>query len=262
VAYGLRVITRFDRQWLLRRLGDQASWWSELQVVDATGSTNADLSAAARAGAPSGTVLIAEHQRTGRGRFTRRWEAPPGAAVAISVLLRPPADIALERWTWLPLVAGLAVTQALREAAGVPARLKWPNDVLIDDRKVCGILVERVGDAAVIGMGVNTALRADELPVPTATSLLLAGAPTPNGEVAASVLTALRGWYQRWVAGEDLSAAYRDVSATIGRQVRVELGPDDARQGEAVGIDPVGRLLVRTAAGVEAFAAGDVVHLR
>ncbi|WP_245840604.1 biotin--[acetyl-CoA-carboxylase] ligase [Propionicimonas paludicola] len=256
------MITSFDRQWLTERLGEQAGWWSALDVVDATGSTNADLSAAARAGAPSGTVLIAEHQRSGRGRFTRSWEAPPGAAVAISVLLRPPASIPLERWTWLPLVAGLAVAEGLHQAAGVPARLKWPNDVLINDRKVCGILVERVGDAAVIGMGVNTRLRAEELPVPTATSLLLAGAETSNGEVAAAVLTALRGWYQRWEAGDDLSVAYQEVCATIGRQVRVELGPDESRRGEAVGIDRGGRLLVRTAIGLEAFAAGDVVHLR
>ncbi len=262
MAYGLRVITSFDRNWLAERLGEQASWWSELQVVDATGSTNADLSAAARAGAPSGTVLIAEHQRSGRGRFTRSWEAPPGAAVAISVLLRPPASIPLERWTWLPLVAGLSVAEAVNAATGLPARLKWPNDVLIEDRKVCGILVERVGDAAVIGMGINTALRTEELPVPTATSLLLAGAHIANGDVAAAVLTALRGWYLRWVDGQDLSAAYQAASATIGRQVRVELGPEESRSGRAVGIDRVGRLLVQTESGVQAFAAGDVVHLR
>ena len=178
------------------------------------------------------------------------------------MLLRPPATIGVERWTWLPLLAGLAVADALTAVAGVPARLKWPNDVLIGDRKVCGILVERVGEAAVIGMGVNTRLRADQLPVPTATSLLLAGAETPNGEVAAAVLIALRGWYQRWEAGEDLSADYQRACATIGRAVRVEVGPGQSRHGQAVGIDEVGRLLVRTDAGVEAFAAGDVVHLR
>ena len=231
-------------------------------MVAATGSTNADLAAAARAGAPGRAVLVSEHQSAGRGRFTRTWEAPPGAAIAISVLLRPPATIPLERWTWLPLLAGLAVADALQDIAGVPARLKWPNDVLIDDRKVCGILVERVGDAAVIGMGVNTRLREDELPVPTATSLLLAGAEIANGEVAAAVLESLSGWYQRWEADEDLSPAYQAACATIGRRVRVEVGPGQSRHGEAVGIDGVGRLLVRTDTGLEAFAAGDVIHLR
>lgn len=152
------MITSFDAQWLADKLKGDDSWWSQVSVVDATGSTNADLAAAARDGAPSGTVLVAEHQRSGRGRFTRSWEAPPGAAIAISVLLRPSLTIPLERWTWLPLLAGLAVADALVQVAGVPARLKWPNDVLIEDRKVCGILVERVGDAAVIGMGINTAL--------------------------------------------------------------------------------------------------------
>jgi len=256
------VITSFDAQWLADKLKGVDQWWSQVDVVASTGSTNADLAAAARNGAPSGTVLVAEHQRSGRGRFTRSWEAPPGAAIAMSVLLRPDSSIPLERWTWLPLLAGLAVAEGLATVAAVPARLKWPNDVLIDDRKVCGILVERVGDAAVIGMGVNTQLREDELPVPTATSLLLAGAPTPNGEVAAAVLTSLRGWYQRWEAGDDLSADYQRACATIGRSVRVEVGPGDSRYGEAVGIDRVGRLLVRTETSVESFAAGDVVHLR
>lgn len=256
------MITSFDPQWLADKLKGDDSWWSQVSVVDATGSTNADLAAAARDGAPSGTVLVAEHQRSGRGRFTRSWEAPPGAAIAISVLLRPSLTIPLERWTWLPLLAGLAVADALVQVAGVPARLKWPNDVLIEDRKVCGILVERVGDAAVIGMGINTALQSDQLPVPTATSLLLAGAETPNGEVAAAVLTALRGWYQRWESGQDLSADYQRACATIGREVRVETGPGVSRRGRAIGIDAVGRLLVRTDEGVEPFAAGDVFHLR
>jgi birA, biotin-[acetyl-CoA-carboxylase] ligase region len=256
------VITSFDRDWLAERLGGPAGGWAAVDVVAATGSTNADLAAAARAGAASGTVLVAEHQSSGRGRFTRTWEAPPGAAIAISVLLRPDAGIALERWTWLPLLAGLAVADGLAAAAGVPARLKWPNDVLIDDRKVCGILVERVGDAAVIGMGVNTGLKAEELPVSTATSLLLAGADVTNGEVAVAVLTSLQRWYRRWEAGQDLSADYQASCSTIGRRVRVEVGPGQARAGEAIGIDPGGRLLVRSGADVEAFAAGDVIHLR
>lgn len=262
MTYGLRVITSFDRDWLAEQLGGIGSWWSDLDVVASTGSTNADLAAAARAGAATGTVLVSEHQSSGRGRFTRIWEAPPGASIAISVLLRPSSSIPLERWTWLPLVAGLAVADALSSEAGVAARLKWPNDVLIEDRKVCGILVERVGDAAVIGMGINTRLHEDELPVPTATSLRLAGAEVSNGQVAAAVLTRLRAWYQRWEAGEDLSADYQDACATIGRTVRVEIGPDESRSGQAVGIDASGRLLVRLQNRTEAFAAGDVVHLR
>ena len=131
--------------------------FSAVRSIASTGSTNADLAAAATAGAASGAVLVADHQSAGRGRFDRRWEAPPGSSVAVSVLLRP-AEVPLQRWLWLPLITGVAVAEGLRSAAGVDATVKWPNDVLIEGRKVCGILSERVDDAAVIGMGINTCL--------------------------------------------------------------------------------------------------------
>ena len=117
-----------DAAWLAGELGD--GLWQQVETVAAAGSTNAVLGARARAGGASGQVLVSDYQSQGRGRFTRVWEAPPGRAVAISVLLRPPA-VAPQRWLWLPLVAGLAVADGLRTAAGVDARLKWPNDVLI-----------------------------------------------------------------------------------------------------------------------------------
>ncbi len=240
--------------------------WREISVIRETGSTNADLAAAAREGAASGTVLVANHQTAGRGRLDRGWTAPPGASLAISALLRPPASVPAARWTWLPLLAGIAVTDALGEIAGVTAEVKWPNDVLIDGGKVCGILAERVtapsGDGVVIGMGINTRLRSDELPVPTATSLLLAGADVADPDLVAAVLTALGGWYRRWLDGEDLVEALTSRCATIGREVRVELPASGAVTGLAVGVDDEGRLLVRTADGVRPFSAGDVVHLR
>lgn len=255
----------FGSDWpadLAERLGRP---WVALDVVPETGSTNADLAAAARAGAPGGTVLVAGHQVQGRGRLDRTWTAPPGASLAISVLLRPPAEVPASRWTWLPLVAGLAVTDALA-GLGVTAELKWPNDVLIGGGKVCGILAERVadasGDAVVIGMGINTRLAADELPVPTATSLRLAGAEVDDVEVVSAVLTALGSWYLRWLDGEDLGPALASRCGTIGREVRVELPAAAPVTGLAVGIDADGRLLVRTADGVRPFSAGDVVHLR
>jgi BirA family biotin operon repressor/biotin-[acetyl-CoA-carboxylase] ligase len=240
--------------------------WREILATRETGSTNADLSAAARAGAASGTVLVADHQTAGRGRLDRGWTAPPGTSLAISVLLRPPGTVPATRWTWLPLLAGLAVTDALVETTGVAAEVKWPNDVLIDGGKVCGILAERVaapsGDGVVIGMGLNTRLAADELPVPTATSLRLAGADAADADLVAAVLRELGSWYRRWLDGEDLVPALTRRCGTIGREVRVELPASDAVTGVAVGIDADGRLLVRTADGVRPFSAGDVVHLR
>lgn len=259
-------------------------------MVASTGSTNADLAAVARAGGASGQVRIALHQAAGRGRFDRVWEAPPGRSLAISVLLRP--ELPLVRWPWLPLVTGAAVAEALREAAAVAAEVKWPNDVLIEGRKVCGILAERVetlagassgvaawgaeefsrpaaergsgaeGAAAVIGMGINTLLTSDQLPVPTATSLLLAGSSATPTEVALAVLTRLAEAVARLTAGEDLRGWYASSCATIGRPVRVLSSPTESTTGEAIGVDEGGRLLVRSPAGVVAFAAGDVHHLR
>ena len=251
-----------DADWLAAELG--GGLWQQVETVAEIGSTNAVLGERARAGAPSGAVLVADHQSRGRGRFTRVWEAPPGRSVAISVLLRPPA-VEPSRWLWLPIVAGLAVADGVREATGVDARLKWPNDVLIGGRKVCGILSERVAGtppAVVIGMGINTLLSSDELPVPTATSLALEGAEVAPGEVVRDVLRALERWYREWAAGADLRAAYAVRCDTVGREVRVVVSATETVEGTAVGVDPDGQLLVRTGDLLRAFSAGDVWHLR
>lgn len=250
-----------DATWLAREVGGRL--WHDVETVAAVGSTNAVLAERARNGASSGTVLVADHQTSGRGRFSRVWEAPPGASLALSVLLRPTAQV--RRWLWLPLLTGLAVADGLRTSSAVDATLKWPNDVLIAGRKVCGILAERVEGqppAVVIGMGINTFLREDELPVPTATSLALAGADVSPGRVVRDVLLAFEGWYTRWVSGTDLREAYAARCDTIGRAVRVVVSDTESVEGEAVGVDEDGRLLVSTGDGVSAFAAGDVWHLR
>ncbi|MCL4236388.1 MAG: biotin--[acetyl-CoA-carboxylase] ligase, partial [Deltaproteobacteria bacterium] len=121
-----------------------------------------------------------------------------------------------------------AVADGLRSASGVAAELKWPNDVQIGGRKVCGILSERVdggaGQAAIIGMGINTTLSAEQLPVPTATSLALAGGDVDPGGVAAGVLGALGEWYPRWLAGADLRAEYAARCSTVGR-TGIRTGP-------------------------------------
>lgn len=251
---------------LARALVRPGSVWAEVASVATTGSTNADLAAAARTGAPSGTVRVSDHQSAGRGRFTRVWEAPPGTSLAISVLLRPPAPVPAARWLWLPLITGLAVADGLRASAGVAAELKWPNDVLAAGRKLCGILAERVDvggpPAAVLGMGINTRLAADQLPVPTATSVALAGGVVDETALVTAVLDALGGWYTRWLAGTDLRAEYAARCSSVGRAVRVQVSADEFVEGEATGVDAEGRLLVRVAGAVRPFAAGDVFHLR
>lgn len=268
-----------DRPTLASDLLTSGGLWRRLDLVASTGSTNADLAAAARDGAPGGTVLVADHQSSGRGRLGRTWTAPPGSGVAISVLLRP--EVALDRWTWLPLLAGVAVSDALRQTAGLPADVKWPNDVLIGDRKVCGVLAERVetpdGPAVVLGMGVNVHLGADELPVPTATSVDLAraelgvaGVPVSRTAVTSSVLRCLERDVRRWeevaALGSDradgIALAYRERCSTLGREVRVTLSDGSALEGTARDVDAYGRLLLDTGDGSHVLGAGDVVHLR
>lgn len=257
-----------DAEALRQRLVGAGRYWRRVDVVAETGSTNADLIARARAGEAPGVALVAGYQAAGRGRRGRTWTAPPGSSVAISALVQP-REMPVARWTWLPLLAGMAVVEGVRAVAGVTARLKWPNDVLVEGRKLCGILVERVetpaGPMAVVGMGVNVRLSAAELPVPTATSLALLGLPAVPGrtEVAAAVLTALEQALAGWTADPAGAAdAYRAVSDTVGRPVRVLLTDDRTVEGRATGVDGEGRLVLDTADGPYVVGAGDVMHLR
>jgi BirA family biotin operon repressor/biotin-[acetyl-CoA-carboxylase] ligase len=180
-------------------LGSPPGLWREVRVVEETGSTNADLLAQARSGAGEGLVLVAEAQTSGRGRMGRRWISPPRRSLTFSVLLRPAVSAGL--LGWLPLLAGVAVASALQQTAGVDARLKWPNDVLVDGAKIAGILAERWTNAVVIGTGINVLQHRGELPVPTATSLLVAqGAGTAGA--AGPVEARGAGPVEAWGAGQ------------------------------------------------------------
>ncbi|MEU6219449.1 biotin--[acetyl-CoA-carboxylase] ligase [Streptomyces sp. NPDC047022] len=260
---------------LRRALLRDGGLWSGVDVVQSTGSTNTDLVALAASGkAAEGAVLIAEQQDAGRGRLDRTWTAPARSGLFFSVLLRP-AEVPVQRWGWLPLLAGVAAATGLSRVAGVDTALKWPNDLLItvgdEERKTGGILAERAGDdGVVVGMGINVTLREDELPVPTAGSLALAGARTTDRDpVLRAVLRSLEDWYGRWrEAGGDPAASglqetYAAGCATLGRLVRAELPGDRTITGEAVAIDRDGRLVLATEDGVqEPVGAGDIVHLR
>lgn len=259
-----------DAERLTELLLFPGSMWSQLQVVSETGSTNADLAELAAAGhVGHGAVLMTTDQTRGRGRLDRSWSAPPGTSLAMSMLVVP-GDVDWQRWTWLPLICGMAVSEGIRRATGVPTVLKWPNDVMVGDRKLCGILSEQVstptGPGCVIGVGINTDLTEDQLPVPWATSLRLSGATTRNKTtIAATVLRAFALLYENWLSAFDpdaLARAYVARCATIGRQVRVVLSGDTSVTGRAEAIDDDGRLVVRTAEGRQVFGAGDVVHLR
>jgi len=279
-------------------LASRPGLWREVRVVEETGSTNADLLARARAGAGEGLVLVAEAQTSGRGRMGRRWISPPRRALTFSVLLRPAVPAGL--LGWVPLLAGVAVASALGQTAGVGARLKWPNDVLVDDAKIAGILAERWGNAVVIGTGINVLQQRGELPVPTATSLLVAqgagpaqargagpagplqawgagaGAPGPvagadmRERLLTAVLDELARWYRAWLDqprpgdadGCGLRAEYLRRSGTVGTPVTVMLPGGQRLTGTAAGIDTAGRLEIHTGTGLVQVSAGDVVHLR
>ncbi|MFD8300948.1 biotin--[acetyl-CoA-carboxylase] ligase [Streptomyces sp. NPDC059690] len=260
---------------LRRGLVREGGLWREVEVVQRTGSTNSDLVALAEAGkAGEGSVLVAEEQTAGRGRLDRQWTAPARSGLFFSVLLTP-SEVPVARWGWLPLLTGVAVATGLARAAGVDTALKWPNDLLVsiggEERKAGGILAERAGDhAVVVGVGINVTLRENELPVPTAGSVALAGAvSTDRDPLLRAALRSLEEWYRRWRdAGGDpaesgLQEAYAAGCATLGRTVRAELPGDRSVVGEAVAVDGDGRLVIATEAGVqEPVGAGDIVHLR
>jgi BirA family biotin operon repressor/biotin-[acetyl-CoA-carboxylase] ligase len=285
---------------LTARLVRPGGLWRDIRVVSETGSTNADLLAEAQTGAAEGLVLAAETQTAGRGRLGRSWSSPPRAALVFSVLLRP-VTVAPAARAWLPLLTGIAVAAALRAEAGAAATLKWPNDVLVDGRKIAGILAEAHGDAVVAGVGLNVTLTRAELPVPTATSLLLENAAClDRGRLLAAVLTELASRYTAWAAGPhaaapgagapppqspvpaspvpaspvpaspvpaspvpaSLRAEYLRWCVTIGREVRVELPGGALLTGTATDVDEAGRLAVRTGPGSTLVGAGDVVHVR
>jgi BirA family biotin operon repressor/biotin-[acetyl-CoA-carboxylase] ligase len=246
--------------------------WRRIDVRAETGSTNADVSDAARRGEPEGLVVVAERQREGRGRRDRQWVSPARAGLTLSVLLRPGPAVSPKTWGWLPLLAGMALRDAVQKQADVEAALKWPNDLLIGDAKCAGILAEVAGDAVVVGIGLNVTTRADELPPVSgpATSLRLAGARnTDRDPLLRALLRGLAGWYAGWrEAGGDaemcgLLSAYRTACATLGRPVTVRLPGGDDLVGTATAIDRDGQLVVRTADGREvSVAAGDVLHVR
>ena len=241
-------------------------FWSRIEVREQTRSTNADVADAARAGAAEGLVVIAEHQTSGRGRLGRQWESPPRAGVMLSALLRPTPDVA--QWGLIPLLAGLAAVEAVSAVAYVDAALKWPNDVLVDELKLGGLLVELVGDAAVVGIGLNVSTRQDELPIATATSLLVAGGTTDREPLVKELLRALARRYLIWqeAGGSPASVipAYRERCETIGAQVELALPGGAVVRGTAVDVDDVGRLVVADAVtgDTRAWLVGDVTHVR
>lgn len=245
------------------------------------GSTNDELRAAVVAEPeawPHGSALVADHQFAGKGRAGRVWQTPPGAALTASIVLRPTLPAA--HWTWLPLLTGLAAQRALAPfVPGVELAVKWPNDLLAigageeiqgfgSDRKLGGILVEGLlpEQAAIAGLGVNLRQRRSELPVPSATSLVLLGAADPDAaEVLEAVRRELLAVVAHWESAGGAAALREEVAAvcrTLGTQVRLERPAAEPIVGTASRLDAAGRLVIETGAAELVVDAGDVHHLR
>lgn len=270
---------------------------ARLDVVAETDSTNADLVRAAAEGAeayPDLSVRAAEYQAHGRGRLDRSWTAPARSAMLVSVLLRPAgpggAALPVRAYAWLSLLAALAAVAAVESVAGVTAALKWPNDVLVGDRKLAGILAQLgpAGDdglpPVVVGTGLNVDLAPADLPVPTATSLraelaeLSAGAGADRRLDRTALLDAYLHEFSRLYrafcradgdatagldGGPSLKHRVTEVMATLGQSVRAQLPGDHQLIGIADRLDDEGALRIVDAAGREhTVTAGDVIHLR
>ncbi len=241
---------------------------SRVEVVAEAGSTNADLRA--HAADPAWldlSVLLTRNQVAGRGRLDRTWTAPDGAALAVSVLLRESLPAPAYRG-WIPLAAGVALSAAIAaQLAGHEVGLKWPNDVLVDGHKISGILAEATAEAVIVGAGINTAMTAAQLPVPTATSFAVCGVAADEDRLLADYLGRLRVLLDALVREGEPAARrlHGEVTArclSLGRGVRVVLPDDSVLEGIATRLDADGRLVVVTGGAEHIVAAGDVVHAR
>jgi BirA family biotin operon repressor/biotin-[acetyl-CoA-carboxylase] ligase len=248
VGYGRRI---------LRKIG--TGRFTDVRRFATIDSTNRYLLELAANGAPEGVVAVADEQLAGRGRLGRSWVAPPGASLLVSVLLRP--NLSVGRAHLVTVAAGLAAVDAVRELAHIDARLKWPNDVVVDDRKLAGVLAEASGDAIVVGMGLN--VRWTEFPpeiAQTATACNLCSETPVDRDVL--LATWLAAFDRRLDDLDGVARDATDASATLGRRVRVELA-DASFEGIARALTPEGHLVVRDDTGADrTVAAGDVIHLR
>ena len=257
-------------------LSARSEFSSKVLYLPEIGSTNTELLALASHSPdewPDFSVLLTDNQTAGRGRLDRSWVANPGDALAVSVLLRPQA-FDITRFGWLPLMAGLAMTNCVQSLIyEAEVSLKWPNDVLVNGEKISGILAEVLptGDGVVIGAGLNLRQTKLALPVPTATSLALHEVEGFElDDILVRYLASLRRLYKQFsdVSGDAEASGLRsevlEASSTIGSQVLVQLPDGSEFTGKAAGLDNDGRLLVAMSDPLEirAVAAGDIKHLR
>ena len=264
-----RVTPQAGRRTLRKNLTGPGQPWRGLELVEETGSTNADLLARAAAGEDiDGAVLLAEYQTAGRGRHGRSWSTPPRSQIALSAGVGVGA-VPNDAWGWLPLLTGVAVVDAVGEVAGVTAGLEIAQRRAVGTGKLAGILAEVAAPepVVVVGLGLNVTMTAEEAPDQVATSLSMLEAPaTDRTDLAAAVLrhlaTRIGSWRTAGGADAALAADYRSRSVTIGNRVRASLPGDRTVEGVAVDVDDLGRLRIDTGDEVLTVSAGEIPHLR
>ena len=231
-----------------------SSYW-RVSVVDEIDSTQNYL----RTSNPkSGDVITAEYQSAGRGRLDRKFDAEKSSALLFSFYLEP--EVKVEIFGYLTLLVGASVTSTMNKITKTNNfKCKWPNDVLFGDLKVAGLLAEKTGSGVIVGVGINVSTEKDELPVSHATSVFLAtNALINRNTLLAQILNNLEQDLLSWQGGKDLTSKYRELSATIGKQVRVEMPDGSQIEGAAVDIDETGSLRLDNG---ELMTVGDVIHL-
>ena len=254
------------------------SFGRTLHVLPETPSTNTAAIALAQKGAAHGTVVVAERQTAGRGRLGRSWYSPAGANLYCSVIVRQtPGPTQLTEWlSWVPLLSAVAAARAIQEVAALQARLKWPNDILLGQRKLGGVLCESSGSHTqgtfvVVGIGINVNTAQDAFPDDLrdlATSLAAeAGHPFDRAALLASLLLELER-SESLLLGQpaDLKHEYMRLCSTLGRHVQISLADGEIVEGRADSINPDGSLRIiqngANAGTILDLRAGDVTHLR
>ena len=237
----------------------QISQYWRVSVVDLTASTQSDLAELVNASvAKSGEVIAAEFQSNGRGRLDRTFKAPPQSALLFSFYIAP--QRARSDWSFISFLAALAMREVITENLAENITLKWPNDILIGEKKVAGLLAQISNDGIIIGLGINVAMTIEELPVETATSLAISGSKQLDRNLILSkFLNLFADNFANWEDGADFLDRYSQVCATLGRQVQIEVTGRTNRIGIAQSINEFGALVL--ADGFE-VNVGDVVHLR
>jgi len=235
-----------------------SQYW-RVSVADLTTSTQIDLAELVKSNsATTGDVLAADFQTAGRGRLDRTFDAAPGSALLFSFFIKP--QRVRSDWGFITLLAALSMREVISAEDPSQVQLKWPNDILIGDKKVAGLLAQATDDGVIVGIGVNVAMTSAELPVETATSLLIAGFKNLDRNIILSeFLNRFEVNFRAWDSGADFVEKYSNVCATLGRQVQIEVIGRANRIGKAQSINEIGALMLDDGFEVN---VGDLVHLR